>query len=139
MDKVMAQLEGLVAHYEELQEMMADPEVINDTKRYMEISKEEADMREVVQKYRKYKSDIKEIDDNKEIISTESDNDLVEMAKEENSELEKEVAELKTLTTIKILLWKLEELPVGMKHHYLQVIFLECTKNTQKLKVGKYL
>ena len=27
MDKVMAQLEGLVAHYEELQEMMADPEV----------------------------------------------------------------------------------------------------------------
>ena len=53
MDKVMAQLEGLVAHYEELQEMMADPEVINDTKRYMEISKEEADLREVVQKYRK--------------------------------------------------------------------------------------
>ena len=46
----MAQLEGLVAHYEELQEMMADPEVINDTKRYMEISKEEADLREVVQK-----------------------------------------------------------------------------------------
>ena len=102
MDKVMAQLEGLVAHYEELQEMMADPEVINDTKRYMEISKEEADMREVVQKYRKYKSDIKEIDDNKEIISTESDNDLVEMAKEENSELEKEVAELED--EIKILM-----------------------------------
>ena len=102
MDKVMAQLEGLVAHYEELQEMMADPEVINDTKRYMEISKEEADMREVVQKYRKYKSDIKEIDDNKEIISSESDNDLVEMAKEENSELEKEVAELED--EIKILM-----------------------------------
>lgn len=102
MDKVMAQLEGLVAHYEELQEMMADPEVINDTKRYMEISKEEADMREVVQKYRKYKSDIKEIDDNKEIISSESDDDLVEMAKEENSELEKEVAELED--EIKILM-----------------------------------
>ena len=45
MDNVMAQLEGLVAHYEELQEMMADPEVINDTKRYMEISKEEAVLR----------------------------------------------------------------------------------------------
>ena len=57
----MAQLEGLVAHYEELQEMMADPEVINDTKRYMEISKEEADLREVVQKYKKYKEDKKEI------------------------------------------------------------------------------
>lgn len=61
MDKVMAQLEGLVAHYEELQEMMADPEVINDTKRYMEISKEEADLREVVQKYKKYKEDKKRL------------------------------------------------------------------------------
>lgn len=55
----MAQLESLVAHYDELQEMMADPEVINDTKRYMEVSKEEADLRDVVEKYRKYKADKK--------------------------------------------------------------------------------
>lgn len=102
MDKVMAQLEGLVAHYEELQEMMADPEVINDTQRYMEISKEEADLREVVQKYNKYKADKKEIADNKEIISSESDSDLVEMAQEENADLEKEVDELED--QIKILM-----------------------------------
>lgn len=55
MDKIMEQLEGLVAHYEELQEMMADPEVINDTKRYMKVSKEEADLREIVQKYKNIK------------------------------------------------------------------------------------
>ncbi len=102
MDKVMAQLEGLVAHYEELQEMMADPEVINDTKRYMEVSKEEADLREVVQKYKKYRADQKEIADNKEIISNESDSDLVEMAKEENSELEAEIPKLEE--EIKILM-----------------------------------
>lgn len=102
MDNIMAQLEGLVAHYEELQEMMADPEVINDTKRYMEVSKEEADMREVIQKYKKYKSDKQEISDNKEIISSESDQDLVEMAKEENRELEAEVETLED--EIKILM-----------------------------------
>ena len=102
MDKVMAQLESLVAHYEELQEMMADPEVINDTKRYMEISKEEADLREVVQKYKKYKENKKEIEDNKEIISNETDYDLIEMAKEENAELEKEIPELED--QIKILM-----------------------------------
>ena len=102
MDKVMAQLEGLVAHYEELQEMMADPEVINDTKRYMEVSKEEADLREVVQKYKKYRADQKEIADNKEIISNENDSDLVEMAKEENSELEAEIPKLEE--EIKILM-----------------------------------
>ena len=102
MDKVMAQLEGLVAHYEELQEMMADPEVINDTKRYMEISKEEADLREVVQKYKKYKKDKQEIADNKEIIASETDADLIEMAKEENAEIEKEIPELED--QIKILM-----------------------------------
>lgn len=102
MDKIMAQLEGLVAHYDELQEMMADPEVINDTKRYMEISKEESDLREVVEKYRKYKTDKKEIAENKEIISNESDSDLVEMAKEENSDLEKEILDLED--QIKILM-----------------------------------
>ena len=98
----MARLEGLVAHYEELQEMMADPEVISDTNRYMEISKEEADLREVVEKYRQYKSDLQEISDNKEIISNESDPELVEMAKEENNDLETEVTELEE--RIKILM-----------------------------------
>ena len=69
MDNVMAQLESLEVRYEEIQEMMADPEVIADTKRYMEITKEEADMREVVQKFRKFKADKEEIAGNKEIIA----------------------------------------------------------------------
>lgn len=102
MDKVMAQLEGLVSHYEELEEMMADPEVINDTKRYMAISKEEADLREIVQKYKKYKADQKEIKDNQEIIAHDADDELVAMAKEENSELEKEQPKLEN--EIKLLM-----------------------------------
>ncbi|MGO2952183.1 MAG: peptide chain release factor 1 [Lactobacillus sp.] len=102
MDKVMAQLEGLVAHYEELQEMMADPEIISDTKRYMEISKEAADMKEVVDKYQQYRADQKEIADNKEIISSESDADFVAMAKAENSDLELEVSKL--ASQIKLLM-----------------------------------
>ena len=98
----MAQLESLVAHYDELQEMMADPEVINDTKRYMEVSKEAADLRDVVEKYRKYKADKKEISDNKDIIANESDSDLVEMAKDENNDLEQDIAKLED--EIKILM-----------------------------------
>ena len=98
----MAQLESLVAHYDELQEMMADPEVINDTKRYMEVSKEEADLRDVVEKYRKYKADKKEISDNKDIIANESDSDLVDMAKDENDKLEQDIAKLED--EIKILM-----------------------------------
>lgn len=93
MDKIMAQLDGLVARDEELQEMMADPDVINDTKRYMEISKEEADMREVVKKYKKYRAAQKEIQDNDEIIKSDS-GDLAELAKAENEELKAELPKL---------------------------------------------
>ncbi|MEE9113202.1 MAG: peptide chain release factor 1 [Lactobacillus delbrueckii] len=102
MDNVMAQLESLEVRYEEIQEMMADPEVIADTKRYMEITKEEADMREVVQKFRKFKADKEEIAGNKEIIADGSDHELVEMAKMENSELEDEISQLED--EIKILM-----------------------------------
>lgn len=98
----MAQLEGLVAHYEELEELMADPEVINDTKRYMKVSKEAAELREVVERFKKYQADQAAISDNKEFIAKENDADLVAMAKEENSDLEKEIAELED--QIKILM-----------------------------------
>ncbi len=81
---------------------MIDPEVINDTKRYMKVSKEEADLREIVQKYKKYKADKKEIKDNKEIISGENDPDLVEMAKDEDEDLKKEISKLED--QIKILM-----------------------------------
>lgn len=101
-DRAMAQLEKLVAHYEELRETMADPEVINDAERYMEIPKEGADIHEVVQKHRKCKSDIKEIGSDKEITSSEPDDNLVGMTKEEDPELEKGVA--KSEDEIKILM-----------------------------------
>ena len=81
---------------------MSDPEVINDTKKYMEISKEEADLREVVEKYKLFCNDQSEIANNKEIISHESDSDLIDMAKEENIALEEEVNKLEE--EIKILM-----------------------------------
>ena len=68
----------------------------------MEISKEEADLREVVEKYKLFCNDQSEIANNKEIISHESDSDLIDMAKEENIALEEEVTKLEE--EIKILM-----------------------------------
>ncbi|MDB7757515.1 peptide chain release factor 1, partial [Lacticaseibacillus rhamnosus] len=48
MDKIFEQLDGLLVRYEELEELMSDPEVISDTKRYLALSKEEGGMRDVV-------------------------------------------------------------------------------------------
>ena len=46
------QLQAVEDRYEELGELLSDPEVVSDTKRFMELSREEANTRETVIAYR---------------------------------------------------------------------------------------
>ncbi|WP_225047087.1 peptide chain release factor 1 [Lacticaseibacillus kribbianus] len=102
MDKIFEQLDGLLDRYEELQELMSDPEVLADTKRYLALSKEEGSMRDVVAAYREYKqvqSDIAEAD---EMLRDSHDPDMEELAKEDLNELRPHQTELEE--RIKILM-----------------------------------
>ncbi|MFD1432423.1 peptide chain release factor 1 [Lacticaseibacillus yichunensis] len=94
MDKIFEQLDGLLDRYDELQELMSDPEVIQDTKRYMALSKEEGSMREVVAAYRKYKQVKDDIEESKELLATSKDPELEELAKEDLAALEPEQGQL---------------------------------------------
>ena len=49
------QLQAVEDRYEELGELLSDPDVVSDTKRFMELSKEEASTRDTVTAYREYK------------------------------------------------------------------------------------
>ncbi|MDO1605003.1 peptide chain release factor 1 [Lactobacillus sp. YT155] len=102
MDKIFDQLEGILDRYSELQELMSDPEVINDTKRYMELSKEEADMREIVAKYKEYKKLKQDIADNEELLRDTNDDEMSEMVKEELTSDKKNLEEVEE--RIKILM-----------------------------------
>lgn len=84
------QLESVVGRYEELSEMLSDPEVIGDTKRFMKLSKEEGNLRETVTTYKKYKSILEGIDETEEMLREKLDSDMEEMAKEELADLKKE-------------------------------------------------
>lgn len=102
MDKIFEQLEGLLEHYDELQEMMSDPEVINDTPRYLKISKESADMRDVVEEFKKYKKLKSDINESKEVLNESNDSDLEDLAKEELAEMEPKLKEIEN--KIKVLM-----------------------------------
>ena len=81
------QLQAVEDRYEELGELLSDPEVVSDTKRFMELSREEANTRETVTVYREYKQVIQNITDAEEMIKEAGgDPDLEEMAKEELKE-----------------------------------------------------
>jgi len=94
LDKIFDQLETLLERYQELQELMSDPEVINDTKRYMAYSKEEADMRDVVAAFKRYKELKQSISDSDEILRETDDAEMQSMAKDEMETSKKELEEV---------------------------------------------
>ncbi|MFC6323487.1 peptide chain release factor 1 [Companilactobacillus baiquanensis] len=103
MDKILEQLETLVERYSELQELMSDPEVINDTKRYMKYSKEEADMRDVVSAFNHYKELKQSISDSDEILRETDDSEMQAMAKEELNSSKEELEKVEHEITLLML------------------------------------
>ncbi|WP_179395188.1 peptide chain release factor 1 [Lacticaseibacillus absianus] len=94
MDKIFEQLDGLLDRYDELQELMSDPAVIQDTKRYLALSKEEGGMREVVAAYKQYKQVRSDIDEATEMMRDSHDPEMVELAKEDLASLRPEQVQL---------------------------------------------
>lgn len=111
------QLQAVEDRYEELGELLSDPDVVSDTKRFMELSKEESATRDTVTAYREYKTVLQNIVDAEEMIKESSgDADLEEMAKKNLNKLRlikrltKKSSKFffyqKTLTMTKISSWK---------------------------------
>ncbi|WP_040292654.1 peptide chain release factor 1 [Alloiococcus otitis] len=97
-------LEAVDARYEELNELLSDPQVINDTDRFMKLSKEEADLRETVQVYGRYKEVKEGIQETENMLSdSDLDKEMADLAKEELSDLKSEQDELEDKLTILLL------------------------------------
>ena len=88
------QLQSIEDRYEELGELLSDPEVVSDTKRFMALSKEEANTRQTVAVYRRYKVAVEGISETEELLGENLDAEMAEMAKEELNDLKKEKEEL---------------------------------------------
>ncbi|MER2001714.1 MAG: peptide chain release factor 1 [Carnobacterium inhibens] len=87
-------LESVEGRYEELNELLSDPEVVSDTKRLMKLTKEEAAIRETVATYRRYKEVSRDIADTEEMLGEKLDAEMAEMAKEELGDLKNEKIEI---------------------------------------------
>ncbi|AEB30365.1 peptide chain release factor 1 [Carnobacterium sp. 17-4] len=96
-------LESVEGRYEELNELLSDPEVVSDTKRLMKLTKEEAAIRETVATYRRYKEVSQDISDTEEMLGEKLDSEMAEMAKEELNDLKKEKTEIEEKMKILML------------------------------------
>lgn len=61
MEEIFDKLQAVADRYDELNELISDPEVIADSQRFMKLSKEEGSLRETVEKYNQYKKSPKRL------------------------------------------------------------------------------
>ena len=78
-------LQSVEDRYEKLNELLSDPEIINDPKKLREYSKEQSDIQETVEVYREYKDVREQLQDAKAMLDEKLDADMREMVKEEVS------------------------------------------------------
>ncbi|PGC14424.1 peptide chain release factor 1 [Bacillus wiedmannii] len=102
MNGVLDRLQAVEDRYEKLNELLSDPEVISDTNKLREYSKEQSNMQETVEVYREYKDVREQLRDAKAMLEDKLDADMRDMVKEEVSELEGQDKELSE--RLKILL-----------------------------------
>ena len=96
------QLDIVEERYEQLNEMLSDPDVVNDSDKLRKYSKEQADLQKTVEVYRSYKSKKEELEDIEEMLKETSDKEEVDMLKEESASLKAELPEMEE--ELKILL-----------------------------------
>ncbi|MCA1010908.1 peptide chain release factor 1 [Halobacillus halophilus] len=91
---MIERLQTLEDRYEKLNELLSDPEVISDTNKLREYSKEQSGLQETVEAYREYKEVTEQRDDARAMLDDNLDDDMEEMVKEELNELSQKKQEL---------------------------------------------
>ncbi len=90
MQDLLGKLESVNYRFIEVGTLIVDPDIISDMDRYVKLSKEYRDLEEMVIVYKKYKSIFDNLKSARELLETEKDPEMREMAKMEIDELEKQ-------------------------------------------------
>ena len=100
-------LASIEERYIEILHMLSDPAVVSDQKEFTKLMKEQSDIAPIVEAYRKYKKAKQTEEESLEMLDSESDEELRELAKEDLSGAKKEIEELEQ--EIKVLLLPKDE------------------------------
>ncbi len=101
-NNLLEKLEGIKIRFEEVAQLITDPEVIADVKRYIKLNKEYKNLEPIIETGNEYKLVLENIESSKEMLNNESDDEMREMAKIELDELEERKEELEE--KVKVLL-----------------------------------
>ncbi|MDR1171822.1 MAG: peptide chain release factor 1 [Bacteroidales bacterium] len=99
---ILEKLEAIKLRYEEIGQQITDPEVVADMKRYVKLNKEYRDLGPLIEAYGEYRNVLSNLDEARNMLQSEKDEELRGMAKEEADTLSQQVEPLEE--KIKLLL-----------------------------------
>lgn len=80
---MLEKVAAIVARYEELNTLLADPEVISNPERLRELAQEQADIAEIVEVYRRYQATVRDLEETEEMLAGPLEEEMAELAREE--------------------------------------------------------
>jgi peptide chain release factor 1 len=86
---MLERLDSIEKRYEELNNLMAQPEVAVNFEKLQDLAKERASLEQVVTKYREYKATMKSLEDTQAMLNDSLDQEMAALAKEELESLQK--------------------------------------------------
>ena len=81
--EIIDKLEAIKTKWEALGEQLNDPEIIGDMKRFVKINKDYKDLEPIVIAFKEYKNLLSNIEEAREILKNEKEEEMREMAQEE--------------------------------------------------------
>jgi len=99
---IFDRLEGVKMRYEEVSVLITEPDILSDMKRYIKLNKEYKELQPIIQKYAEYRNILSNLQNAKDILAKEKDDEMREMAKSEIEDLTSQIQPLED--EIKLLL-----------------------------------
>ena len=99
---MLERIEIIKQRFDEVSDLIIQPDIISDQKRYVKISKEYKDLKKILDRGQLYKTLVSNIEEAQEIIADDSDPEMVEMAKIELEDAKGQLPKLEE--EIKVLL-----------------------------------
>src|ERR1700734_4026626 len=94
MSFIVEKLEAIRARFDDLGVALTNPEIVSDNKRFSQISKEYRKLEKIVDVYKIYRTCIDSLDFAREVLETESDEELRQMAKDDLEKLDTQKEQL---------------------------------------------
>ncbi|MCM1153118.1 MAG: peptide chain release factor 1 [Muribaculum sp.] len=99
---LLERLDGLDSRFDEVATLITDPNVITDQPRYIKLTKEYHDLEKILKAVKRYRDLLSSIEESKAVMTSDPDEEMRQMAREELESAEKELPELEN--DIKLLL-----------------------------------